>query len=174
MALVVRLMGAVGVDRDGQLVDVGGPKQQAVLAVLALSAGHRVSTDRLVDLVWDENPPASAPHRPVLRRVIASRIGCWRGAGTLATVTRSMSTEVWSTCSSSRTRLPTCLPMWGSIPTTRRKVSQTCSRPGSHRLSVCVARHAWGSWLRRSKSFDFKPSKGLQRPRSPEPALATP
>ena len=60
MTLAVHLMGTVRLVSGGQRVDVGGPKQQAVLAVLALSAGRRVSTDRLVDLVWDENPPASA------------------------------------------------------------------------------------------------------------------
>jgi len=70
MTLVVQLMGTVRVLRDGQPVDVGGPKPRAVLAVLALSAGRRVSTDRLVDLVWDENPPASA--RRTLQSYVAS------------------------------------------------------------------------------------------------------
>ena len=51
MTLLVHLMGTVRLVRDGRPVDVGGPKQQAVLAALALSAGHRVSTERLVDLV---------------------------------------------------------------------------------------------------------------------------
>lgn len=74
MALVVHLMGTVRLVRDGQQVDVGGPKQQAVLAALALSAGRRVSTDRLVDLVWDENPPASA------RRTVQSYVASLRRA----------------------------------------------------------------------------------------------
>jgi DNA-binding SARP family transcriptional activator len=74
MALVVHLMGTMRLLRNGQPVDVGGPKQQAVLAVLALSAGRRVSTDRLVDLVWDENPPASA------RRTVQSYIASLRRA----------------------------------------------------------------------------------------------
>ncbi len=74
MSLVVHLMGTVRLVRNGQPVDVGGPKQQAVLAVLALSAGRRVSTDRLVDLVWDENPPASA------RRTVQSYIASLRRA----------------------------------------------------------------------------------------------
>ena len=74
MALVVHLMGAVRLVSDGQRVDVGGPKQRAVLAVLALSAGRRVSTDRLVDLVWDEHPPASA------RRTVQSYVASLRRA----------------------------------------------------------------------------------------------
>lgn len=40
-------------------LDIGGPKPRAVLAVLALSAGQVIPTDRLIDLVWDE-PPATA------------------------------------------------------------------------------------------------------------------
>ena len=74
MSLAVHLMGSVRLVRDGQLVNVGGPKQQAVLAVLALSAGRRVSTDRLVDLVWDESPPASA------RRTVQSYLASLRRA----------------------------------------------------------------------------------------------
>lgn len=74
MTLVVQLMGAVRLVRDGQPVDIGGPKQQAVLAVLALSAGRRVSTDRLIDLVWHEDPPVTA------RRTVQSYVASLRSA----------------------------------------------------------------------------------------------
>lgn len=74
MALVVHLMGTVRLVDDGQRVNVGGPKPQAVLAVLALSAGHRVSTDRLIDLVWNDNPPPSA------RRTVQSYVAALRRA----------------------------------------------------------------------------------------------
>lgn len=74
MPLAVRLMGSVRLLQDGQPVDVGGPKQQAVLAVLALSAGRGVTTDRIVDVVWDENPPASA------RRTVQSYVASLRSA----------------------------------------------------------------------------------------------
>ncbi|MGZ4296653.1 MAG: AfsR/SARP family transcriptional regulator [Solirubrobacteraceae bacterium] len=43
-------------------VALGGVRQRAVLAVLALNAGQVVSTDRLVDDLWGENPPARAVH----------------------------------------------------------------------------------------------------------------
>ncbi|MGB3733703.1 MAG: BTAD domain-containing putative transcriptional regulator, partial [Ilumatobacter sp.] len=79
MTLEVHLMGPVRLVRAGRLVRLGGPKQQAVLAVLALSAGRRVSTDRLVDLVWDDQPPASA------RRTVQSYVASLRrppGVGT--------------------------------------------------------------------------------------------
>ena len=47
------------VDGDGPLA-LGGPKQRAVLAVLLLHRGEPVSTDRLIDEIWGEQPPASA------------------------------------------------------------------------------------------------------------------
>lgn len=53
-------MGSVGLAIDGQQVDVGGPKPRSVLSVLALSAGRPVSTDRIIDLVWDDRAPATA------------------------------------------------------------------------------------------------------------------
>jgi len=55
------LLGPVEVVRDGRPVDLGGPKQRAVLAVLLLEAGRVVSTDRLMDAVWgDDHPPSAA------------------------------------------------------------------------------------------------------------------
>ncbi|TFV57908.1 AAA family ATPase [Mycobacterium sp. PS03-16] len=41
-------------------VDVGPPKQRAVLAVLLLAAGRVVSVDRLIDAVWGDDAPGSA------------------------------------------------------------------------------------------------------------------
>ena len=45
---------------DGEPLSVGGQKQRAVLALLLLSANHVVSTDRLIDALWGENPPRTA------------------------------------------------------------------------------------------------------------------
>lgn len=59
-----RLLGPLQVVRvlDGveQPVDLGAPKQRAVLAVLLLARGQVVSTDRLIDAVWGDDVPASA------------------------------------------------------------------------------------------------------------------
>src|SRR5439155_21516139 len=39
---------------------LGGPKQRAVLALLLLDAGRVVSSDRLIDVLWGEQPPKTA------------------------------------------------------------------------------------------------------------------
>ena len=50
---------AVGGDAE---VDLGGPRQQRVLAVLLAAAPDAVSVDRLIDEVWGETPPGTASH----------------------------------------------------------------------------------------------------------------
>lgn len=55
-----RTLGSLEVVRDDHPIDIGGPRQQIVLALLLLEAGRVVSNDRLVDAVWNENPPATA------------------------------------------------------------------------------------------------------------------
>ena len=55
-----RILGPLEVWVDGEERPIGGTKQRAVLAILLLDAGRVVSTDRLIDLLWAENPPATA------------------------------------------------------------------------------------------------------------------
>ncbi len=69
------LLGPMAVERDGALLDLGPPKQRAVLALLAQQAGGTVSTDRLLETVWgaDRSPGAqSSLHANVsrLRRLL--------------------------------------------------------------------------------------------------------
>jgi DNA-binding SARP family transcriptional activator len=57
-----RVLGPLEVVGDGRPhggspVELGGPKQRAVLALLIAAAGRTVSVDRLVDEVWGEDPP---------------------------------------------------------------------------------------------------------------------
>jgi YVTN family beta-propeller protein len=55
-----RLLGPLEVVDDGRPVAAGSPKQRALLAVLLLHRGEAVPSDRLIDELWGERPPASA------------------------------------------------------------------------------------------------------------------
>ena len=55
-----QLSGAVEARAGGALVPLGGPKQRCVLAVLLVNHGSVVSVDRLIDAVWEDNPPPKA------------------------------------------------------------------------------------------------------------------
>ena len=55
-----RLLGPIEAERDGRLLDIGRGQQPALLALLLLDAGRVVSTDRIVDALWPDDPPASA------------------------------------------------------------------------------------------------------------------
>jgi len=74
----VRLLGSVDVMVDGVARPVAGLRRKAVLAVLGLTAGEIVSTDRLIDIVWGGEEPTTAAntlqsHVSYLRRVLGSR-----------------------------------------------------------------------------------------------------
>lgn len=49
------MLGPIQVVEDGVAVDLGSPKQRAVLAVLIVNAGRRVSADRVMTAVWGAN-----------------------------------------------------------------------------------------------------------------------
>jgi DNA-binding SARP family transcriptional activator/tetratricopeptide (TPR) repeat protein len=55
-----RILGPLEVRDDGRALDVGGAKQRSLLAVLLLNANQVVSTDRLIDALWGEQPPETA------------------------------------------------------------------------------------------------------------------
>jgi WD40 repeat protein/DNA-binding SARP family transcriptional activator len=56
----VQVLGPVEASVDGRSIPLGGGKPRALLAMLALNAGSTVSTERLIDGLWGEEPPASA------------------------------------------------------------------------------------------------------------------
>ncbi|MFG2045413.1 BTAD domain-containing putative transcriptional regulator [Dactylosporangium sp. NPDC048998] len=60
MELSISVLGNLTATLRGEPVDLGGRRQRAVLAVLVLNRGHVVPTDRLIDCVWGDRPPASA------------------------------------------------------------------------------------------------------------------
>ena len=60
--LEFKVLGPLEVRRDGAALSLGGPGQRALCAILILCAGEAVSTDRLFDLLWAEEPPDTARH----------------------------------------------------------------------------------------------------------------
>src|SRR5262245_60657075 len=56
----IRVLGPFEASAEGQLVAIGAGKPRALLTLLALHEGTTVSTDRLVEALWGEEPPASA------------------------------------------------------------------------------------------------------------------
>jgi DNA-binding SARP family transcriptional activator len=57
--LDVAVLGPVEVRRDGRPLDLGTPKQRALVAALALSGGRAVPVDTIVDLLWGDEPPGA-------------------------------------------------------------------------------------------------------------------
>ena len=58
--LYFAVLGAFHVDRDGRAVPLGPRLQRTLLAILVAEAGHAVPADRLVDLLWHDEPPGAA------------------------------------------------------------------------------------------------------------------
>jgi DNA-binding SARP family transcriptional activator len=55
-----RILGPLEIADETGLLLLGGLKQRAVLAILLLEAPKAVSTDRLIDALWAEQPPRTA------------------------------------------------------------------------------------------------------------------
>jgi DNA-binding SARP family transcriptional activator/tetratricopeptide (TPR) repeat protein len=75
------LLGEMELQAAGRLLDVGAPRQQAVLAVLVVDAGRPVAIETLIDRVWEDTPPAAA--RNVLYSHLSRVRGLLRQAGAL-------------------------------------------------------------------------------------------
>jgi DNA-binding SARP family transcriptional activator len=58
--LEFRILGPLEARRDGMPLPIGGQKQRALLAALLVRAREVVSTDRLIDDLWGEDPPRTA------------------------------------------------------------------------------------------------------------------
>jgi DNA-binding SARP family transcriptional activator/tetratricopeptide (TPR) repeat protein len=74
-----RVLGTVEAWSDGSRVDLGSRKQRLVLAVLLIEAGRPVSLDRVVDLLWPDDPPASA--RNTVQALVSRLRAVFRQAG---------------------------------------------------------------------------------------------
>jgi len=58
--LEYRILGPVDVADETGSISLGGQKQRALLGLLLVNAGAVVSTDRIVDQLWGEQPPKAA------------------------------------------------------------------------------------------------------------------
>ncbi|MER6787306.1 BTAD domain-containing putative transcriptional regulator [Streptomyces sp. NPDC000658] len=64
------ILGPVRVRRGGRELDPGFPQQRALLALLLVHTGRPVPPGEILDVLWGERPPASAPN--VVRRYVGS------------------------------------------------------------------------------------------------------
>jgi DNA-binding SARP family transcriptional activator len=69
-----RLLGPFEAETGGRTVALGRRRERLLLATLLLNLGRHVSVDRLVDLMWEDDPPATA------RRVVHSHVARLRAA----------------------------------------------------------------------------------------------
>lgn len=84
--LEFRVLGPFEVVEQGRPLRLGGPRQRALLMVLLLRRGEVVSSDRLIDLIWRERPPATAAktlqgYVSHLRKALGAGVLVTRGGG---------------------------------------------------------------------------------------------
>ncbi|UFS99370.1 BTAD domain-containing putative transcriptional regulator [Nocardia huaxiensis] len=60
MGLNIELLGAVRLAVDGRPLSTGGPKPQALLAILTVNRRSGVAARVLIDAIWDGQPPGNA------------------------------------------------------------------------------------------------------------------
>jgi len=86
-----RILGPLEVSEQNCQIELGGRKQRALLGVLLLHANEPISSERLVDELWGDQPPARA-HKLVqgyvsgLRKVLGAERLVTRSPGYLARV----------------------------------------------------------------------------------------
>src|SRR3954451_13457679 len=80
--LEFRMLGPLDAVEDDRPLALGGAKQRGLLAVLLLHANQAVSSDRLIDELWGESPPATAGK---IVQVYVSRLRKQFGDGRLLT-----------------------------------------------------------------------------------------
>jgi DNA-binding SARP family transcriptional activator len=73
-----RILGPLEVDRNGRQLPLGGAKQRGLLALLLLRANEVVSTDRLIDELWNES---ATPGAAKALQVYVSRLRRTLGEG---------------------------------------------------------------------------------------------
>jgi DNA-binding SARP family transcriptional activator len=75
MGIEIHLLGSVEAVRGAVPIDLRGPRQRRLLAVLALRAGRLVGVDEIIDAVWPESE-----HPPDARETLRTYISRLRGS----------------------------------------------------------------------------------------------
>src|SRR5581483_4136189 len=86
-----RLLGPLEVLSGDELIELAGAKQRALLAMLLLDANRVVSTGRLIEALWEDDPPETAAkalqvHVSGLRKLLGRDRVATRGPGYLLRV----------------------------------------------------------------------------------------
>jgi len=116
-----RLLGPLEVSADGELVELGGAKPRALLAMLLLDANRVVSTDRLIDGLWEDDPPETAPkaiqvHVSAIRKLLGKERVVTREPGYLLRVDDSELDLVRFRRLREQGRLDEALALWRGPP----------------------------------------------------------
>src|SRR5919201_1869665 len=118
-----RILGPLEVVDDGRAVDLGGPKQRALLALLLLHANEVVSPDVLADALWEGQPPPAAAktlqaYVSRLRKALGRDVLETRGHGYLLRVAQGeLDAPTWRMSPSRRRRSG----IWRSFGSPRTK-----------------------------------------------------
>lgn len=67
--VVVRVFGALAIERGGDVVQIGGPRIRRLLALLLLRPGSTCTVDELTESVWDDDDRPEIPE-PALRTYV--------------------------------------------------------------------------------------------------------
>ncbi len=123
----IRLLGPIEALFEGVPVQLGGVKQRAALAVLALDAGRVVPAERLIEALWGEAPPATPAtalqgHISRLRRLLGAEVIATRapryvldvdpGIVDLTRFERLLVASAGEPAEAQRERLATALALW--------------------------------------------------------------
>ena len=166
MPLEFQLLGPIEARDEGRSLALSGPRRKALLARLLLDHGRVVTSDQLVDDVWDGRPgPGAAAtlqsHISQLRKVLGDRLRS-RGGGYLLDLTDAvldvddferLADAGAARCArsarvsrSSRT-LPAFYVGWASMPT-----SPATASAGPTPNSSVLTERSFSRWRTRSKS----------------------
>jgi DNA-binding SARP family transcriptional activator/transcriptional regulator with XRE-family HTH domain len=141
----IRVLGPIGLWRDGAALDLGGSKQRAVLGLLAAMPDSIVHRETIIDALWPGSPPATAAnlvqgHLSGLRRLMG--VDPARARGTVALV--SMGASYRLQAGPGQLDL---LAFWQAA-----KVGQSASAAGDYRAACDAYSRALGLWRGRPLS----------------------